>query len=210
MNSFNRCLKYINFWRKLFCYPHFDPSEHLIGNIWTGLPVAGLFKAQWPPPSPSWAVVLSLERQRAIDTLAQQGRAWVPGEIPGSRCPTVPGLGHQRWVGCCGLYRLSPRGCYRAELERPNAQHSVPSSSSAALLASIQGLACKANFNKPTDSFHLGPGALCLNQGSPGFRPETESGGGAVIQTYVDFQDPSNTLVITAKDILSSSEIWAV
>lgn len=53
MNSFNHCLKYINFWRKLFCYPHFDPREHLIGNIWTGLPVAGLFKAQWPPPSPS-------------------------------------------------------------------------------------------------------------------------------------------------------------
>lgn len=129
VNSFNRCLKYINFWRKLFCYPHFDPREHLIENIWTGLPVAGLFKAQWPPPSWAWAFVLSLERQRAVDTLAQQGRAWVPGAMPGSRCPAVLGLGHQGYLGGCGPYRLAPRGC-------PNAQPSVPSSSLAAFIAS--------------------------------------------------------------------------
>lgn len=49
-----------------------------------------------------------------------------------------------------------------------------------------------------------------LEQESPGLQPEADSGGGAGIQTYVGFRDPSNNWVITAEDTLFSSEIWAV
>lgn len=117
--------------------PHPLPSrKHFIENIRTGLPVAGLSKAQGPPPSVRAVCRISAAgRQRAPETRARRGRAR-PGSsrVPDTRTQrssTVWGPGLQAQMGQSRLHLPASSG--RLRRPQPGWPSALPTAPAAVL-----------------------------------------------------------------------------